>query len=163
MNAASLELFACGVFVSVVMETHIEQRAAIKFCFKCGKTATETFEMLKQIARVRPHFHATKDWFLLHDNAPAYNAGTVRKFLMKKNVVVLNHSPYSPDLAPADYFLFPKLKLKLKGRRFEDVATIQANVTRELYSIPQADFEHALKRLAYRSQRCIDVGGVYIE
>jgi len=43
---------------------------------------------------------------------------------------VLNHPPYSPDLSPCDYFLFPKLKLPLKGRLFEDVQNIQGAVTR---------------------------------
>jgi hypothetical protein len=34
------------------------------------------------------------------------------------------HPPYSPDLAPCDFFLFPKMKLKLKGRRFDTIEEI---------------------------------------
>ena len=49
--------------------------------------------------------------FVFHwDNAPVHTAVTVRKFLEKKNLELLENPPYSPDLAPADYFLFPKLK-----------------------------------------------------
>jgi hypothetical protein len=41
-------------------------------------------------------------------------------------------SPYSPDLAPCDFFIFPRIKMKLKGRRFDDADTIKMNTTREL-------------------------------
>jgi hypothetical protein len=37
----------------------------------------------------------------------------------------LPHPPYSPDLAPADFFLFPKMKMQMKGRRFQTFAEIQ--------------------------------------
>ena len=50
----------------------------------------------------------------------------------KKNVRTLYHPPYFPDLSPPDYFLFPKLRMKLKGLHFADVAAIQVAVTNEL-------------------------------
>ena len=74
-------------------------------------------------------------WFLLHDNAPSHNAAFVKKFLANRNVAVLHHPPYLPDLAPADYFLFPKLKFSLKGRNFQTVKEIQCAMTRELNNI----------------------------
>ena len=46
---------------------------------------------------------------LLHDNAPAHKARIVTDFLELEKVTVLPYPPYSPDLAPCDYFLFPKL------------------------------------------------------
>jgi hypothetical protein len=49
---------------------------------------------------------------LLHDNAPAHCA---HQFLAQHGVPVLDHPPYSPDLAPADFFLFPRLKSIMKG------------------------------------------------
>jgi hypothetical protein len=52
---------------------------------------------------------------------------------------MFNHPPYSPDLSPCDYFLFPKLKLPLKGRLFEDVQDIQGAVTSSLRAIPEED------------------------
>jgi histone-lysine N-methyltransferase SETMAR len=70
---------------------------------------------------------------LLHDNAPAHKAASVRQFLTpQKNVTTLYHPPHSPDLSPPDYFLFPKLKMKLKGLHSTDVAEIQEAVTDEL-------------------------------
>jgi histone-lysine N-methyltransferase SETMAR len=58
---------------------------------------------------------------LHHDNAPAHTALPVRKFLASKQITVLEHPPYSPDLAPNDFFLLPKIKEILKGRHFDDI------------------------------------------
>ena len=62
----------------------------------------------------------TRSWLLHDDNAPAYNASGIREFLAKNNISVLEQPPYSPDLAPCDFFLFPKLKEVIKGTHFQD-------------------------------------------
>jgi transposase len=49
-------------------------------------------------------------------------------------------SPYSPDLSPPDYFLFPKLKMRLKGIHFADVAEIQKAITDELKKVKKRNF-----------------------
>ena len=49
-------------------------------------------------------------------NAPAHAALLTRRFLTD-NMTPVPHPPYSPDLAPSDFFLFPKLKMKLKGAK----------------------------------------------
>jgi len=91
--------------------------------------------LLKKIRRVRTVKFQSSEWFLLRDNAPSHNAATVKKFLANRNVAVLHHPPYSPDLAPADYFLFPKFKFPLKGRHFQTLEEIQCAVIRELNNI----------------------------
>jgi transposase len=63
---------------------------------------------------------------------PVHKSASVRQFLTQKTITTLYHTPYSPDLSPPDHFLFPKLKMKLKGLHFEDVAEIQEKVTDEL-------------------------------
>jgi len=69
---------------------------------------------------------------LHHDNTPAHTALSILEFLAKKNIPVLPHPPYSPDLAPCDFYLFPKLKSKLKGYHFGMMENIQKIVTDEL-------------------------------
>jgi histone-lysine N-methyltransferase SETMAR len=66
--------------------------------------------LLKWIHRVSPEFHNSKEWFLLHDNESAHTASVFARFLTRKQVIVLHHPSYLPDLAPEDFFLFPKLK-----------------------------------------------------
>ena len=64
-------------------------------------------------------------------------------------------SPYSPDLSPPDYFLFPKLKMKLKGLHFADVAEIQEAVTDELKKVEEAEFSAAFQEMHNRPKACI--------
>jgi len=79
------------------------------------------------------------------------------------NVAVLHHPPSSPDLAPADYFLFPKFKFPLKGRHFQTVEEFQCAVTRELNNISITDFLEGMKKLKEPANKCIDQGGMYFE
>ena len=46
----------------------------------------------------------------------------------RRSIEVLGHPPYSPDLAPCDFFLFPTLKKILRGRQSDDVADLQRAV-----------------------------------
>ena len=63
---------------------------------------------------------------LLHDNTSSHKCEVVKSFLASEKVKVLNHPPYSPDLSPCDFFLFPRLRVKrlqkcvsVKGEYFE--------------------------------------------
>jgi len=60
----------------------------------------------------------TKGVLLLHDNAPAHRANATQKKLAYLDFQCLYHSPYSPDLAPWDYHLFPGLNKEMKGHHF---------------------------------------------
>jgi hypothetical protein len=67
----------------------------------------------------------SREFFLLHDNAATHKAASVCQFLtqkMLKHFITPPPMPYSPYLTPPDYFLFHKLKMKLKGLHFVDVA-----------------------------------------
>jgi hypothetical protein len=49
---------------------------------------------------------------------------TTTEFVTNNNMVIVLHAPYSPDLAPCDFALFPKLKMKMRGQHFETVSDI---------------------------------------
>ena len=70
------------------------------------------------VRRKRPEVWRNNTWMLHHDNAPAHASLLTREFLTKHGTAVVPQPLYSPDLAPADFLLFPKLKSSLKGRRF---------------------------------------------
>jgi len=76
---------------------------------------------------------------------------------------VVPHPPYSPDLAPCDFFLFPKLKLRMKGRRFDTVEEIQEESQRVLDIIPKRDFQGCFQAWRKRWDRCIRAKGEYFE
>ena len=80
-------------------------------------------------------------WFFLHDNAPAHRSVLIHDFLSKNKATKLELSPFSPDLAPADYCLFAQLKSALNGRRFCDPTDITKNATEELKRVTQNGFQ----------------------
>ena len=78
-------------------------------------------------------------------------------------MTVLDHPPYSPDLAPADYFLFPKVKSNLKGRHFDSISDIQIAVTSTLNTIVKDDFYKGIQRLYDHANLCVQLQGIYIK
>jgi hypothetical protein len=60
-------------------------------------------------------------------------------------MIIVPCPSYSPDLVPCDFALFPKLKMKLKGRRFETVSDIQRESQAVLDSIKENDFHGAFE------------------
>jgi len=64
---------------------------------------------------------------------------TIKKFLIKKLITEMEHSLYSLDLAPNNFWLFPKIKSALKGQRFQDTEDIQKDVMMALKAIPQQE------------------------
>jgi len=64
---------------------------------------------------------------------------------MKHETSVVPQPPYSPDLAPADFFLFPQLKSSLKGRRFQPIEEIEENWTWDHHAILQNKFQDAFQ------------------
>jgi hypothetical protein len=61
--------------------------------------------------------------------------------LAKNNIPIVPHPPYSPDLAPSDFWLFPALKMGLRGRRFATVEDIKENADARLRAIQKEDFQ----------------------
>ena len=73
------------------------------------------------------------------------------------------HPPYSPDLAPADFFVFSKLKTTLKGRRFQTIEEIQENAIRELCAITESVFQEAFQQWKECWEWCIASREDYFE
>ncbi|UYV78187.1 hypothetical protein LAZ67_16000409 [Cordylochernes scorpioides] len=87
------------------------------------------------IRQKHPDLWKNKNWLLHHDNAPAHTSLLVRDFLAKNNTLMMPQPPYSPDLAPCDFFLFPKLKRPVKGRRYATLDEIKTASKEELKKI----------------------------
>jgi len=78
---------------------------------------------------------AVGKWQLHHDNLPTHSLALVQAFLVKHHITQVCQPHYSPDLAPCDFWLFPKLKSPLKGRRFVNAMVTQ--YTSSLNSVSQ--------------------------
>ena len=73
------------------------------------------------------------------------------------------HPPYSPDLAPCDFCLFPKLKEKLRGCRYETIDEMKKAATKVIDTLTHEDFHGAFQRLLEWYNKCIAAGGNYFE
>jgi hypothetical protein len=84
-------------------------------------------------------------------------------FLAKHCIIKVRQPPYSPDLAPCDFWLFPKLKLLLKGGRLQIVEEIKENATRQKMVIPKKDFADCLEKWKGCWDKCVLSQGEYFE
>jgi hypothetical protein len=82
---------------------------------------------------------------LLHHGVPTHTSLKTTEFVTNIIMVIISHPSYSPGLAPCDFALFPKLKMKLKGRRFGTVSDIQMELQAVLNSIKEIDFHGAFE------------------
>ena len=82
--------------------------------------------------RKRPALFKLAQWHFHLDNAPVHNSILVTDILTKMGIKTISHSPYSPDLAPYDFCLFPKLKEKLRGCRYETIEEMKEAVTKSM-------------------------------
>ena len=83
--------------------------------------------------------------------------------MTKNRIHTINHSPYLPDMAPCDFYLFGKLHLAMKGNRYADVDTIQKAATAILNAIATNDLKKSFDSLLERAKRCIQEEGDYFE
>ena len=94
----------------------------------------------------------SKGWsvHLLHDNASSHKCEVVKSFLAYEKVKVLNHLPYSPDLSPCDFFLFPRLKKMLSGNKYTSRSSLGSAIYQCLQQIPKEDYLSAFRDLVKR-------------
>lgn len=154
--------------IKTMLIVFFDARGIVHFEFvPQGQTVNSAFylEVLKRlkrrVARVRADIKDTVK--LHHDNAPSHTSFIVTNFLVRRNIPWVPQPPYSPDLAPCDFFLFPRLKRELKGKHWETVENIQKHVATFLRNIPVEDFQGAFQAWQTRLRKCIDAGGVYFE
>ena len=124
----------------------------------------EVMRRLRQNIRCkRPQMWRWQNFFLHHDGAPAHRADDVIDFLRDTNTGTLAHPPYSPDLAPSDFFLFARMKRNMRGEVFS-VEELRRRVDFELGQIAQWEYHHAIHdSWEKRLQSCIDSNGSYFE
>jgi len=108
----------------------------------------------------------TKGVLFLHDNAPAHRVLATQKKLAYLGFQCLDHLPYSLDLAPSDYHLFPGLKKQLKSRHFSSDAEVIAAAETWLDGQPSVFFVFffsGFQKLEQRAKKCTELRGEYVE
>jgi len=97
-----------------------------------------------------------------HDNAPAHSSGVVAAKLMELGFQLVPHPPFSPDLAPSDYYLFPNMKKWLAGRRFYSNEEVIAETNAYFAELCQSYYSEGINKLEQRWTKCISLKGDYV-
>ena len=119
-------------------------------------------EVIRYYNTTRPRT-GTRGIKILHDNASCHKSAKTKQFLQENHIEVLPHPPYSPDLSPCDFFLFPRLKKELAGRSFGSRLALGSAIFQCLSGIPENVFKTFFKSWLSRLQKCVDNNGDYFE
>ena len=98
-------------------------------------------------------------WFLHHYNAPSHTALVLPDHFVKNSTHIVPQPAYSPDLAPCDFWLFPKLKEPLRRTSFESIDEIKAESNKALMAIPEKDYLTCFEDWKIRWYKCISSRG----
>jgi hypothetical protein len=118
----------------------------------CEWVRRKTLEMQKNSSRI-----------LHYDSTPAHNALSVKMFLAKHKMPVLEHPPYSPDIAPCDFFLFPKIKSALKGTCFTPTDAVKAKAMEVMKRLSESDLQHCFQQWKIHIEQYRHQGGDHSE
>ena len=108
--------------------------------------------------RKRPALFKSDQWHFNKDNSPVHNSILVADYLTNMGINTVAHSPYCTDLAPCDFWWFPKLK----GCSYVTIEMKEA-VMKVIDMLTQEDFHGALRKILERYNKCISTGGDYFE
>lgn len=137
----------------------LQERRTVNAEWYCTVGLAELFQRVKEM---KPR-SGMRDLIFHHDNAPAHTAARTVQFLEKNHVSVIPHPPYSPDLAPADFFLFPKVKGQTRGRQYPSSEAAVTAYNNALQNMSREDFKNCFMDWFKRMDKCIAVGGAYFE
>ena len=112
-------------------------------------------ESSKRFLGKRSALFKSGQWHFHQDNAPVHNSILVTDYLTKMGIKTLPQLPYSPDLPPCDFWLFPKLR----GCRYETIEEMKEAVTKVIDTLTHEDFHGAFQKLLERYNKCIATGG----
>ena len=101
----------------------------------------------------------TGQWHFHQDNAPVNNSILVTDYLTKMVIKTVPHSPYGPDLALCDFWLFPMLR----GCHYETIEEMKEAVMKVIDTLTLEDVHGAFQKLLERYNKCIAAGGDYLE
>ena len=116
-------------------------------------------EFKKRFRRNRPALFKSSKRHFQSDNSPVHNSILVTDYLTKMDIKTLLQPPYSSDISPCYFCLFPKLR----GCRYKTIDEIKVAVTKVIDKITQKDFHGAFLKLLERYNTWIAAKGDYFE
>ena len=115
-------------------------------------------EFRKRFRWKKPALFKSGQWHFHQDNAPVHNSILITNYLTKTGIKTVPRPPYSPNFAPCDFCLFPKLR----GFRYEIIEEMKEAATKVINMLKQEDFHGAFQKLL-EQYKCIAARGDYFE
>ena len=128
-----------------------------------GEYYAKLLRELRQAIKSKRPGELTKGVLLHQENAPAHNSLVAMSAVHDCGFGLIDHTPYSPDLATSDYFLLPNLKQRLAGKRYESNDDAISAV-RDFFEGQEENFyAPGIQALQHRWKKCVDHKGDYVE
>ena len=128
-----------------------------------GQYYADVIQKLRQAIKDKRRGKSAKGVLLLHDNAPVHKALAAKSCIRECGFEELIYPPYSPDLAPSDYYLFRNLKSHIRGTRNVDNEQLTEVVEAYLDDQSKSFYLKGIESLESKWMKCIDLRGEYIE
>lgn len=122
-----------------------------------------TLQNLRRAIQNKRRGMLSSGFVLLHDNARPHTANATKNLLQRFGWEVFDHPPYSPDLAPSDFHLFPRMKKSLGGHHFATDNELQTSVQTWLKAQAATFYEEGIEKLIPRYEKCLNRNGDYVE
>ena len=159
-----------GTTKSVILVIFFDWKGVVYREFYRNETMTgaKYLALLQRLLTAIQH-RRTEEWrrgtFVLHDdNARPHRCDLVSNWINCRHIRTMTHPAYSPDLALADFWLFPRLKKEMRGIRYPDQNVLEFETDRMLGQIPQYEFVEAiLRKWPHRMRKCVRQEGHYFE
>ena len=141
----------------------------VKFAPPKGRTVTGNFYATVILPAIKKHYLERRPGCglrgikLLHDNARPHKSKQVKDKLESMRLVELYHPPYSPDLAPCDFWLFDGLKKHLAGKTFDERMQLGRTIQRYLRNIPEEEYKKTFYTWVERLKLVVKYKGDYFE
>jgi len=100
---------------------------------------------------------------LLHDNAQPHTAHATVNLLERWDWEILEHPPYSPDLLPSDFHLFPNMKKHLHAKRFKSHDDVKHEMQTWLPGQDPTFYQQGFEKWTSRLDKCLNREGDYVE
>ncbi len=148
----------------IILQEFLPPRETICADYYCA-----ILDLLKErIHRKRPlkwvrNQDGDRTFLLHHDNAPSHTANITLAKIGSSGIQMVAHPPYSPDLAPCDFAIFPALKAKLRGVHHRTVQNVRRVAKDVLKNLDPAVYWKALMDLPDRWRKCVAAQGEYFE
>lgn len=119
-------------------------------------------DLTRALSRKRPEIPL--DTFILHqDNAPGHKASETQLEIDLLGFERLTHAPYSPDLAPMDFRVFPIVKDQLRGVHYSTTKELKQATQQIVKQFDKTWYEETYDMWLKRAEKCVRVNGDYVE